>query len=96
MRWFDDLAAAAPILGFLPVIEPRPATTTLGPDELLVLDTDLVARRGEWIDDGLERLASSLLGRSASAASVCDDLYGALAEVGPEADDTVLLAVRLA
>jgi PAS domain S-box-containing protein len=95
VRWIDDLSAAAPMLGFLPSVEPRPIEFALEADDLLVLYTDgLVERRGESIDDGLDRLAKSLLGRAGPVASVCDDLYGALAEVGPEADDTVLLAVR--
>ena len=96
-RWLDDDDARAPMLGFVDTVAPRPIRTTLRADELLLLYTDgLVERRGESIEDGLDRLAASFAGRSPVLDTICDELYELLAEVGPEADDTVLLGVRRA
>ena len=97
-RWLDDdhgNGARAPMLGFLETVAPRPIRTTLEDEQLLLLYTDgLVERRGESIDEGLDRLAGSFTGRSPVLDTICDELYEVLAEVGPEADDTVLLGVR--
>jgi PAS domain S-box-containing protein len=95
VRWIEAAAQRAPMLGFLDTVEVAPVRARLAPDELLLLYTDgLVERRGESIDDGLDRLARSFAGRSPRLDDVCDELYGVLAEAGPDADDTVLLAVR--
>ncbi len=95
-RWLDDPDAAGPMLGFLDQISVDPVRTVLAPGELLLLYTDgLVERRGESIEHGLERLAGSFIGRSPGLDDLCDELYDVLAIVGPDADDTVLLGLRL-
>ena len=72
-----------------------PSTDVLGAGELLLLYSDgLVERRGESIQDGLDRLAGSFVGRSPDIETACDELYQLLADQGPAADDTALLAVR--
>ncbi len=97
VRWIEDLDARGPMLGFLDEISVRPIRTTLAEGELLLLYTDgLVERRGESIDDGLARLAASFEGRSPALDDVCDELHDLLTVAGPDADDTVLLGVRLA
>lgn len=94
-RFIDDPSARGPMLGFLPDIEVTPVRTTLAAGELLLLYTDgLVERRGETIDDGLDRLTASFVGRSPVLDELCDELYSILADVGPEADDTVLVGAR--
>jgi serine phosphatase RsbU (regulator of sigma subunit) len=95
VRFVNDPAARGPMLGFLPEISVRPVRTTLEPGELLLLYTDgLVERRNESIDDGLDRLAASFEGRSPMLDDLCEELYGVLSVAGPDADDTVLVAVR--
>jgi serine phosphatase RsbU (regulator of sigma subunit)/PAS domain-containing protein len=93
VRWLED--ERGPMLGFLPELQVRPTRTTLEPGELLLLYTDgLVERRGESIDDGLQRLAAALVRHGDDIEQVCDDLYDELAQRGPEADDTAMLALR--
>ena len=96
VRWVEDADARGPMLGFLDEISVHPIRTSLEPGELLLLYTDgLVERRGESIDDGLARLAASFEGRSPVLDDLCDELHDVLAVAGPDADDTVLLGVRL-
>lgn len=95
VRWLDDATAHGPMLGFLDRIEVAPVRTTLDPGEILFLYTDgLVERRGEHLDDGLARLARSFRRRSPMLADLCDEIHADLRFDGPDADDTVLLAVR--
>lgn len=95
VRWLDDQGTRGPMLGFVDRIDAAPTRTTLHPGEMLLLYTDgLVERRSESIDVGLNRLARSLQAYPPPLDVLCDELYEALAEVGPDADDTVLLAVR--
>lgn len=95
VRWLGDDAHRGPMLGFLPQFRVQPTPEQLARDELLLLYTDgLVERRGESIDDGLRRLAESFAGRSPSIEPACDELYHLLADHGPMADDTAILAVR--
>ena len=97
VRWIEDLDARGPMLGFLDEVSVRPIHSTLAEGELLLLYTDgLIERRGESIDDGLQRLAASFAGRSPALDAVCDELHDLLAVAGPDADDTVLLGVRRA
>lgn len=94
-RWFGDDEHRGPLLGFVPDLHVPSTTERLAPGELLLLYTDgLVERRGESIQDGLDRLAASLAHRSPEIDSACDELYQLLADRGPMADDTALLAVR--
>lgn len=94
-RWLDDPGARGPMLGFLDEIEVSPVRTSLECGELLMLYTDgLVERRGEHLDVGLERLARAFADRSPGLDDLCDEIYADLAMPGPDADDTVVLAVR--
>lgn len=95
VRWLDDDAGRGPMLGFVPELDVTPSVDRLGSGELLFLYSDgLVERRGESIDQGLDRLASSFVGRSSDIETACDELYQLLADQGPAADDTALMAVR--
>jgi len=64
-------------------------------DSTLVLCTDgLVERRGESLDDGLNRLVRALDATgSAAPEEVCDRLLGALLERAPD-DDVAMLVLR--
>lgn len=95
VRWLGDDEHRGPLLGFVPDLVVSPTIDRLDPGELLLLYSDgLVERRGESIEDGLDRLAASFLGRSPDIETACDELYQLLADQGPAADDTALLAVR--
>lgn len=95
VRWLGDDGTRGPMLGFVPEFEVSPSTDVLSPGELLLLYSDgLVERRGQSIQDGLDRLAASFTGRSPDIETACDELYQLLADQGPAADDTALLAVR--
>lgn len=95
VRWLGDDDHRGPMLGFVPELRVLPTSDRVAPGELLFLYSDgLVERRGESIDEGLDRLAASFVGRSADIESACDELYQLLADQGPAADDTALLAVR--
>jgi PAS domain-containing protein len=95
VRWLGDDPGRGPMLGFVPVLTVTPSVDVLEPGELLFLYSDgLVERRGESIQAGLDRLAGSFVGRSPDIESACDELYHLLADQGPAADDTALLAVR--
>ncbi|HEY1117852.1 MAG TPA: SpoIIE family protein phosphatase, partial [Acidimicrobiales bacterium] len=95
VRWLGDDGIRGPMLGFVPEFEVSPSTDVLTAGELLLLYSDgLVERRGQSIQDGLDRLAASFTGRSPDIETACDELYQLLADQGPAADDTALLAVR--
>ena len=95
VRWMGDDDHRGPLLGFVPDFEVPGTVEHLAPGELLLLYTDgLVERRGESIQDGLDRLAASFSDRSPEIDSTCDELYQLLADQGPTADDTAILAVR--
>lgn len=83
-------AEPAPPLGLLDVTFPPPLISQLQPGDRVLLYSDgLVERRGESIDDGLERLRSTAGRRSEGAMQrFLDDLVDALAQ--PDADDDVV------
>ena len=84
-------AAPAPPLGLLEVAFAEPLELRLAPGDLVVLYTDgVVERRGELIDDGLERL------RERCARWEGGDLDAFVAELTSAAadDDSVALALR--
>jgi serine phosphatase RsbU (regulator of sigma subunit) len=74
---------------------PEPTTVPFRPGSTLVAFTDgLVERRGEAIEDGLERLvsvAASLLPQSRSAEALATELISALS--GPDREDDLALLV---
>jgi putative methionine-R-sulfoxide reductase with GAF domain len=73
---------------------PRPVSTLpVPPGALLCFYTDgLVERRGELIDDGLDRLCRAVTAQPAEAA--CAAVMGALVGNEPARDDIALLIVR--
>jgi serine phosphatase RsbU (regulator of sigma subunit) len=73
---------------------PRPATTlAIPPGAVLCLYTDgLVERRGELIDEGLERLRQAVAAGPPEAA--CAAVTGALVGRQPARDDIALLMFR--
>jgi PAS domain S-box-containing protein len=96
-RLLDDPAALGAVLGVRPRRPYREVTRRLAPGSSLVLYTDgLVERRGEGLDDGMERLlavAGALAGEGPGTA-VAGLVDGLLTSAGP-ADDVALLVVRL-
>jgi serine phosphatase RsbU (regulator of sigma subunit)/integral membrane sensor domain MASE1/anti-sigma regulatory factor (Ser/Thr protein kinase) len=72
------------------------ATAELPPDATLVMYTDgLVERRGESLDEGLDRLARELAPREADDLDdLCDHLLAQLLRDDPTVDDVALLVVR--
>jgi anti-sigma regulatory factor (Ser/Thr protein kinase)/putative methionine-R-sulfoxide reductase with GAF domain len=81
-------------LGASPTTTYRADTTAFPAGSTLVLYTDgLVERRGESIDDGLERLRAIGAG-IADVESLCADVVDGM-EAGEPADDVALIAARL-
>ncbi|WP_138734468.1 SpoIIE family protein phosphatase [Modestobacter excelsi] len=77
---------------------PRPeAALTLPPGATLVLYTDgLVERRGETLDDGLERLVAAVTARRSEPLPVLvDGVLGELVDGTGGDDDVAVVAVRL-
>lgn len=91
-RWLDA-ATSTPLCTSAPATRPE-ATTQLSPGSLLVLYTDgLVERRGERLDDNLQRLAAiASRHRHLSVDELCDELMR-LSTASPTTDDTVTLCV---
>lgn len=90
----EQLPATGPPLGFDPDLDRTASETVLLPGEALVLSTDgLVERRGESIDDGLDRLERALGAAVVTTAdALCDEVFDAL---GTDEDDAALLVLRL-
>ena len=73
VRWLET--EVSPLVGLAPDLERPEGEATMGPGSTLLFFTDgLIERRGEDIDDGLERLARSASARRGCAA---DDLVDA-------------------
>ena len=90
------LEAHDALLGLAPELARTEQSVTLAPGSTLLLYTDgLVERRGEDIDEGIERLRSVVarLGHLPLGAAV-DRLMGELVPADPD-DDVVLLAMRV-
>lgn len=89
-------SATSPPLGVGVHGEYREERATLEPGSSLLMYTDgLVERRGELIDDGLERLANVL--RTAvndKRPRLANSVFQAIASQGPLADDVAILAVQ--
>lgn len=96
-RWLEN-APACPLLGAAPDFTYRDQTYWAQPGDTLLLYTDgLVERRGEDLDDSLDRLcraaAHAVTGREPTPGQLCNALLHALfAETIPD-DDVVLLAI---
>jgi anti-sigma regulatory factor (Ser/Thr protein kinase) len=87
-------ALAAP-LGFLSARRGPEASAPLEPGAVLVMYTDgLVERRGQSIDDGIDRLASALVDGGEDADVAADGLLAALGAGGGLDDDVALLVAR--
>jgi anti-anti-sigma factor len=87
----------SPALG-LPISGPRPqATLTLSPGATLLVYTDgLVERRGESLDEGLERLAAAVTARrSEPLPALVDGVLSRLVDGDGGNDDVAVVAVRL-
>ena len=94
VRWLET--DISPLVGLAPDL-PRPeGEAEMAPGSTLLFFTDgLVERRGEDIDDGLDRLARSASARrSLPAAGLVDGILDDML-VGQLKDDVALLAVRL-
>lgn len=97
VRWIGGLDEGGPMLGFLDRIDVAPIRTNIDRRDVLLLYTDgLVERRGEAIDDGLDRLARALT--ESLPVEVLDDrcagLFDTLSVGAPDADDVAMVAVR--
>jgi serine phosphatase RsbU (regulator of sigma subunit) len=94
VRWLET--EVSPLVGFAPDLLRPEGEVTMGSGSTLLFFTDgLVERRGEDIDDGLDRLARSASARRDLPAdrlvdAILDDML-----VGQLEDDVALLAVRL-
>ena len=84
-----------PLLGVMPDTMRSDAFEALPPGSTVVLYTDgLIERRGEVVDEGLERLrryAKTL--RAASPREICDELMTRLGQAGT--DDVAIISVRI-
>jgi len=85
----------SPLLGVLPGLMRTDAVETLPPDSTIVLYTDgLIERRGEILDEGLERLRRYAGTLSAAPPwAVCDELMERLGQAGT--DDIAIISVRI-
>jgi serine phosphatase RsbU (regulator of sigma subunit) len=89
--YFVELRARPP-LGVQAVTSPSSTVVSLSEGEVMVLYTDgLVERRGESLDDGMERLAATPSANSAEA--VCRQLTRVMLEDGAQ-DDVAIVAIR--
>jgi serine phosphatase RsbU (regulator of sigma subunit) len=87
-----SLPVGAP-LGALPDVDRTAAVVDLPTDGLLLLYTDgLVERRGQPIDDGLERLRAAVVTQMPEIA--CRNVMHQLVGTTPTTDDIALLAVQ--
>jgi serine phosphatase RsbU (regulator of sigma subunit) len=90
-----ELADVPPglLIGAVPGARRRVATMGIDRGTLLCFYTDgLIERRGELIDDGLDRLCRAVTAEPAEAA--CAAVMGALVGNEPARDDIALLMVR--
>jgi serine phosphatase RsbU (regulator of sigma subunit)/CheY-like chemotaxis protein/anti-sigma regulatory factor (Ser/Thr protein kinase) len=84
-----------PPLGATDAHHYRDFPAELAPGSTLLLYTDgLIERRGEVIDDGLDRLQRALVGAPSDLEELCAHVLTTVAEGQGLADDTALLALR--
>lgn len=93
-RWLEG-AGSVPLCSF-PVDHRPEAQAVLTPGSWLVLFSDgLLERRGEPIDEGLQRVVDAAPGfRHGGAQALCDGLIAELTDGHDPEDDVVVLAVR--
>jgi hypothetical protein len=83
----------APPLGVTTTFAPQPRSIVLAPGGVLLLYTDgLIERRGESLDEGLERLCEATV--AGSAELVCHRVMRRLVGDAPPGDDIALLALQ--
>jgi serine phosphatase RsbU (regulator of sigma subunit) len=94
VRWLDAVGGTP--LGIDPNQDRKSSTIALDQDDLIVMFTDgLVERRGEVIDEGLDRLAAMLPQMTElDVQGVADGILARLVQTTP-ADDVVLVVKRL-
>ena len=89
--WDGRSAPLGSILG----TERTEAVARLSGGETLVLYTDgLIERRGEGLDEGLDRLAAEAVLRAPEGGALADELADALLEGEGQADDVCVLTAR--
>ena len=95
VRWLGTAGHRSPMLGFVEELRLTPSVDVLAPRDVLLLYTDgLIERRGETIEDGMQRLRVALGTQDDDLDSLCDQIYGVLVEAATAEDDTAILAVR--
>ncbi len=95
VRWLGTAGHRSPMLGFVEELRLTPSVDVLAPGDVLLLYTDgLIERRGETIEDGMQRLRVALGTQDDDLDSLCDQIYGVLVEAAAAEDDTAILAVR--
>lgn len=96
VRWLDG--AISPPLGLQPTASRTFASETLEPNSILVAYSDgLIERRGESLDEGLDRLSNVVRRHHRSTMQqLCSETVAALAGPSGYEDDTALISLRRA
>ncbi|HVF19398.1 MAG TPA: ATP-binding SpoIIE family protein phosphatase [Mycobacteriales bacterium] len=74
---------------------PEPGSVDLEVGSTVLFYSDgLIERRGESLDEGLDRLQQACLGHREDVEELCDHVLTAMSRSGPSGDDVAVLAVR--